>query len=96
MLSNIEPIIKLGIMMSIGIGLALIFSYLFLASILVLLKLKKYYKKEFKFNFLAFCAKTSLDPKKRSIIYILSITTIILALIGISKLRVEKFFCKLF
>lgn len=44
MLSNIEPIIKLGIMMSIGIGLALIFSYLFLASILVLLKPKNYHK----------------------------------------------------
>ncbi|ECO7370431.1 RND family transporter [Campylobacter coli] len=96
MLSNIEPIIKLGIMMSIGIGLALIFSYLFLASILVLLKPKKYYKKEFKFNFLAFCAKTSLDPKKRPIVYILSITTIILALIGISKLRVENSFVNYF
>lgn len=52
-------------MMSIGIGLALIFSYLFLASILVLLKPKNYHKKEFKFNLLAFCAKTALDPKKR-------------------------------
>ncbi|EAI0652720.1 RND family transporter [Campylobacter coli] len=96
MLSNIEPIIKLGIMMSIGIGLALIFSYLFLASILVLLKPKKYYKKEFKFNFLAFCAKTSLDPKKRSIIYTLSVAAIILALVGISKLRVENSFVNYF
>ncbi len=94
--SNIEPIIKLGIMMSMGIGLALIFSYLFLASILVLLKPKNYHKKEFKFNLLAFCAKTALDPKKRRMIYGISVLAIILALIGISKLRVEKFFCQLF
>lgn len=96
MLSNIEPIIKLGIMMSIGIGLALIFTYLFLASILVLLKPKKYYKKEFKFNLLAFCAKTSLDPKKRRLIYIIAVFAVLLALIGISKLRVENSFVNYF
>ncbi len=96
MLSNIEPIIKLGIMMSIGIGLALIFSYLFLASILVLLKPKNYHKKEFKFNLLAFCAKTALDPKKRRMIYGISVLAIILALIGISKLRVENSFVNYF
>ncbi|EAH5490141.1 RND family transporter [Campylobacter jejuni] len=95
-LSNIEPIIKLGIMMSIGIGLALIFSYLFLASILVLLKPKNYHKKEFKFNLLAFCAKTALDPKKRRMIYGISVLAIILALIGISKLRVENSFVNYF
>ncbi|KUY32915.1 membrane protein, putative [Campylobacter jejuni HB-CJGB-LXC] len=95
-LSNIEPIIKLGIMMSIGIGLALIFSYLFLASILVLLKPKNYHKKEFKFNLLAFCAKTALDPKKRRMIYEISVLAIILALIGISKLRVENSFVNYF
>ena len=95
-LSNIEPIIKLGIMMSIGIGLALIFSYLFLASILVLLKPKNYHKKEFKFNLLAFCAKTALDSKKRHMIYGISVLAIILALIGISKLRVENSFVNYF
>ncbi|MFQ6342691.1 efflux RND transporter permease subunit [Campylobacter sp. VTCC 70190] len=95
-LSHIEPIIKLGIMMSIGIGLALVFSYLFLASILVLLKPKTYPKKEFKFNLLAFCAKSALNPKKRRLIYGISVLAIILALIGISKLRVENSFVNYF
>lgn len=95
-LSNIEPIIKLGIMMSIGIGLALIFSYLFLASVLVLLKPKQYYKKEFKFNLLEFCAKISLDPKKHYIIYGISCIAILISLFGISKLRVENSFVNYF
>ncbi|MGH2305416.1 efflux RND transporter permease subunit [Campylobacter taeniopygiae] len=94
--SNIEPIIKLGIMMSVGIGLALIFSYLFLASILVLLKPKQYHKKEFKFNLLEFCAKISLDPKKRYIIYGISCVAILVSLFGISKLRVENSFVNYF
>ncbi|MBM0637605.1 MMPL family transporter [Campylobacter sp. VicNov18] len=95
-LSNIEPIIKLGIMMSIGIVLALVLSYLFLASTLVLLKTRKFQKKEFKFNFLMFCAKTSLNPKKRRIIYGICVLAIFLALLGISKLRVENSFVNYF
>ncbi|MDX2323697.1 MMPL family transporter [Campylobacter hepaticus] len=94
--SHIEPIIKLGMMMSIGIVLALILSYLFLASILVLTKPKISHKKEIRLNFLIFCAKTSLDSKKRYIIYGICIFVIILALFGISKLRVENSFVNYF
>ncbi|RQD67471.1 RND family transporter [Campylobacter hepaticus] len=94
--SHIEPIIKLGMMMSIGIVLALILSYLFLASILVLAKPKISHKKEIRLNFLIFCAKTSLDSKKRYIIYGICIFVIILALFGISKLRVENSFVNYF
>lgn len=92
--SNIEPIIKLGIMMSIGISLSLILSYLFLGSILALLKPKNYSKREFKFNFLNFCAKSSLNHRK--LIYTLTFLASIFVLAGISFLRVENSFVNYF
>ena len=92
--SNIEPIIKLGIMMSVGIAFSLILSYLFLASSLVLLKPKIYARKKAKFNFLAFCANISL--KHRKLVYSVAILAVILAFWGISSLRVENSFVNYF
>jgi len=92
--SKIEPIIKLGIMMSISLILALILSYLFLASALVLFEPKKIKIKDFHFDFLSFCAKLSLE--KRKIIYFICSLCVILALYGISSLKVENSFVNYF
>ena len=94
--SNIEPIIKLGIMMSIGIALALVFAYVFLASILVLKEPKKIQRKDFNLKFLSTCANISLNRKKRLFIYFLCCFSVLLALFGISKLRVENSFVNYF
>lgn len=96
MFSHIEPIIKLGIMMSIALILSLILSYLFLASILVLLKPKEYAQKSFDLRFLQWCAKTCLKVRTRRFIYILAIFALILAFFGISKLKVENSFVNYF
>ncbi|ARE80008.1 RND family transporter [Campylobacter helveticus] len=92
--SQIEPIIKLGIMMSLGIALGLILAYLFLASALVLLKRKNFTQREFNLSFLLFCANASI--RHRKLIYTLAFITIILALIGIPKLKVENSFVNYF
>lgn len=91
--SHIEPIIKLGIMMSIGIAMSLLFSYLFLASALMLIG-KKGSQKDFKHSFLRFCANLSL--KRRKIVYIISFLVLLIACIGIPKLQVENSFVNYF
>ncbi len=93
-LSNIEPIINLGIMMSVGIAFSLVLSYLFLASLLMLLKPKIYEKSKIRFNFLALCANISL--KYRSFVYIVALFAVVLAFWGISALRVENSFVNYF
>lgn len=92
--SNIEPIIKLGIMMSVGIAFSLVLSYLFLASTLVLVKPKIYVRQKAKWNFLAFCANISL--KHRKMVYSIAVLAVILAFWGISSLRVENSFVNYF
>ena len=94
-LSNIEPVIKLGIMMSIGISLSLILSFLFFASVFPFFA-KLYFedKRGFRFNFLEFCASLSL--RRYKFIYALSAFCIIVSLFGIAKLRVENSFVNYF
>ncbi|TQR33877.1 hypothetical protein DMB92_02680 [Campylobacter sp. MIT 99-7217] len=92
--SGIEPIIKLGIMMSLGISVSLILSYLFFASILPCLKPRAYALRKFNFSFLSFCANTSLKYKKS--IYVICFFAVLLALLGISKLKVENSFVNYF
>ncbi|MBF7068321.1 efflux RND transporter permease subunit [Campylobacter volucris] len=93
--SDIEPIIKLGIMMSLGIALSLILAYVFFASVVVLLprmKTKKLDQNSLKF--LQFCANASLNHRK--IIYFISVVCVVFALFGISKIRVENSFVDYF
>ncbi|KAA6229842.1 RND family transporter [Campylobacter sp. LR264d] len=92
--SNIQPIIQLGIMMSIGIAFSLILSYLFLASMLVLFNIRIYRYKDFNANFLNFCANASL--KYRKMIFLLAIIGVFIALWGISSLKVENSFVNYF
>lgn len=94
-LSKIEPVIKLGIMMSVGICVSLILSFLFFASVVPNLKNLRFEKGEnFKTNFLKFCANFSL--KRRKFIYGVSLLCVIISLFGIEKLRVENSFVNYF
>ncbi|MCX2683179.1 MMPL family transporter [Campylobacter sp. MIT 21-1685] len=95
-LSHIEPIIKLGIMMSIALIFSLVLSYLFLASSLVLLKPQQYKQKKFDLSFLQWCVQTCLQTPKRRFIYIVALVALIVSLFGISKLRVENSFVNYF
>ena len=94
-LSKIEPVIKLGVMMSVGISISLILTFLFFASIFPFFKNLHFEdKQEIKLNFLAFCASLSLKyPKK---IIFLSLIFVLVSLFGINKLRVENSFVSYF
>lgn len=95
MLSKIEPVIMLGIMMSVGISVSLVLSFLFFASIMPNLKRLQFEDKAtFKVNLLNFCANLSLKHPK--IIYAISALCVIISLFGIEKLRVENSFVSYF
>lgn len=94
-LSKIEPVIKLGIMMSIGISVSLVLSFLFFASIVPSFKRLHFENKtSFKINLLNFCANLSLKYPK--IIYAISVLCVVVSLFGIEKLRVENSFVNYF
>lgn len=94
-LSKIEPVIKLGIMMSIGISISLLLSFLFFASILPFFKgLHFENKATFKVNLLNFCANLSLKYPK--IIFGVSVLCVVVSLFGIDRLRVENSFVNYF
>lgn len=94
--SDIEPIIKLGIAMSIGVSVSLIIAYILFASILILigkqkkiLPLPKWHK-----TFLLSCANYAIYHKKT--IYTISFLCILFSLYGITKLKVENSFVNYF
>lgn len=94
-LSKIEPVIMLGIMMSVGISLSLVLSFLFFASVVPSLKRLKFEDKaSFKVNLLNSCANLSLKYPK--IIYAVSALCVVVSLFGIEKLRVENSFVNYF
>lgn len=92
--SDIKPIIDLGIMMSIGIFISLIFNYIYIASFLSLIKNVKIKNKSENLAFLNFCINASLNHKK--IIYLSSFIIIVLSIFGIYKLKVENSFINYF
>lgn len=94
-LSRIEPVIKLGVMMSVGISVSLLLSFLFFASLMPSLKNAHFDdKKGFKINFLEFCAKFSL--KQQKLIFTISALCVVVSLFGIVQLRVENSFVNYF
>lgn len=94
-LSRIEPVIKLGVMMSVGISVSLLLSFLFFASLMPSLKNVRFDdKKGFKVNFLEFCAKFSL--KQQKLIFAISALCVVVSLFGIVQLRVENSFVNYF
>ena len=92
--SNIEPIIKLGVMMSIGIFICLVLSYVLVTSLMSLVKTRDLSLKEPDFGFLKFCAHLSIHHKKS--IVIASFILLFISLFGIEKLRVENSFVNYF
>lgn len=90
-LSDIKPIIMLGLMMSGGISISLVVAFVVFGSLLVLLN-KKEPKRSFEnsFKFTHWCANLAIN--RRQIIYIVSIFIFIGGIYGISKLRVENSF----
>ncbi|MBX7490929.1 efflux RND transporter permease subunit [Helicobacter turcicus] len=96
MYSNILPIIHLGIVMSLGVSVALIFTFMLFASILALLpKPKKVAKLSLKQeSFLLFCANFAI--KKPKTIYTIALLCIVFSVYGIEHLKVENSFVNYF
>lgn len=94
--SNILPIIHLGIVMSLGVSVALLFTFVLFASILALLEKPKHITKlsTRQQNFLEFCATLSI--KKPKMIYSLALFCVVFSLYGIQNLRVENSFVNYF
>ncbi|NDJ28138.1 hypothetical protein DMB95_01505 [Campylobacter sp. MIT 12-8780] len=92
--SNIEPIIKLGIMMSIGISISLVLSFVFFACLMPFFASKKLFEQSFNFGFLAWCANFSFRRKK--LVFLVSVLCLIIAFFGILQLRVENSFVNYF
>lgn len=95
--SNIQPVINLGWMMSVGILLSLIIAFLIFPSILIQLNKKNVAVKTTankKFNVTIYCSNiVEYHPKA---IFFATILLIILSIIGSSKLIVENSFINYF
>jgi len=94
-LSNIEPVINLGLMMSLGIIISLIISFILFPIILMLIgKKNEFDKSNRKFSFINKCSKIVENNGKA--IIVISAITVIFSLIGASKLFVENSFINYF
>ncbi|CAM2816022.1 efflux RND transporter permease subunit [Helicobacter burdigaliensis] len=94
--SNIEPIIKLGIIMSIGVSISLFSTFIVFGAFNSLFPLKHFPKNMPNWNilWLKTCAKIAIFHRKK--IYFISFLVIVFALIGIFNLRVENSFVNYF
>lgn len=94
--SKILPIIHLGIIMSLGVSIALIFTFVLFASISALLPKPKQIAKppSQQKSFLRFCVDFSIKQTKT--IYLLAILCIAFSLYGIEHLKVENSFVNYF
>ncbi|MCH5321957.1 MAG: RND family transporter [Helicobacter sp.] len=95
-LSDIEPIIKLGIIMSIGVSVSLIVAFILFAAILSLLSTPKKIIPTPKWhkNFLLGCANYAIKHPKQ--IYLFCALGIVFTLYGIAHLKVENSFVNYF
>jgi len=94
-LSNIQPVINLGLMMSLGIVISLIISFILFPIILMLIgKKDEFDKSDRKFSFINKCSKIVENNGKT--IIVVSAITVIFSLIGASKLFVENSFINYF
>lgn len=90
-LSNIKPIIMLGIMMSVGISISLVIAFVMFASIMSLLKkVKTNDNFENSFKFTSWCANQAVLNRKA--IYLVSAIVTIFGFYGASKVRFENSF----
>lgn len=94
--SNILPIIHLGIVMSLGVSVALLFTFVLFASISALLDKPKHTTKlsTRQQRFLEFCANLAIHKSKR--IYFFAILCVAFSVYGIQNLKVENSFVNYF
>jgi predicted RND superfamily exporter protein len=92
---NIKPVINFGWMMTAGLVVSLILTFLLFPSVLMLLKVKRPRKlgKSY-FSFLSLLSR--FTEKHGNLIIVASFVTLVLSGIGISKLRVENAFIDYF
>ncbi len=95
LLCNIKPVRTFGWMMSAGLMVSLILTFIFFpAEVMLLRKVPPLEKKKTDFGITKFFARL-VDGNERSII-LLSITVMVVSLVGISKLEVENCFIDYF
>jgi uncharacterized protein len=94
-LSNIQPVINLGLMMSTGIAISLVLSFLVFPIILIMMKKKdEHEEKNTRFSFIKKCSDI-VEHKGKAII-ITSILVLIFSISGSLKLIVENSFISYF
>lgn len=94
-LSNIEPVINLGLMMSTGIAISLVLSFLVFPIILIMMKKKdEHEEKNTRFSFIRKCSDI-VEHNGKAII-IVSILVLIFSITGSLKLIVENSFISYF
>ena len=96
MFSNILPIIHLGAIMSIGVSLALIFTYILFGVILALLPKPKSIKSLPKWHEKLLNACANMGLEKTKIIYPITFLLVLFSLYGITHLKVENSFVNYF
>ncbi len=93
--SHIHPVINLGWMMSAGIAISLVISFIVFPSVLMLLKKKPPVRRQkFIFSLPHTCATIILHDKKS--IFIITLLTIVFSITGASQLIVENSFINYF
>ncbi len=98
-LSGIKPVIYLGLMMSIGISVSLVVSFIMFASIMMLFKRKKVTtikEKQNKSGFFLINHVITIVEKRQKAVYLVTFIIIIFSLTGIPKLIVENSFINYF
>ena len=94
-LSNIEPVINLGLMMSTGIAISLVLSFLVFPIILIMMKKKDEHEQEnIRFSFIKKCSNI-VEHNGKAII-VVSILVLIFSISGTLKLIVENSFINYF
>lgn len=94
--SKILPIIHLGIIMSIGVSVALIFTFMLFGAILVILPKPQKVKDLPKWHHIFLLKCANLATNKLKLIYAISFLCIVFSIYGIMNLKVENSFVNYF
>lgn len=94
--SKILPIIHLGIIMSIGVSVALIFTFMLFGAILVILPKPQKVKDLPKWHHIFLLKCANLATNKPKLIYAISFLCIVFSIYGIMNLKVENSFVNYF
>ena len=94
--SKILPIIHLGIIMSIGVSVALIFTFILFGAILVILPKPQKVKDLPKWHHIFLLKCANLATNKPKLIYAISFLCIVFSIYGIMNLKVENSFVNYF